>query len=323
MSTYGHGDKKYGRSGRLLSSVGRGWSGIAAELRAHPVREVAPFNPVYTEVTIAIRGCSGLVRRTGGGERQETRSEVGKIWLSPAGVGMDDICITAPHEEVLHLYLPAQPFSSLANDDMLRIGAHSLRYLADIKDEMIRQIGLVILSEMTSETAAGRMLVETSALALAARLAHSYAEPVSVRPQRFRSHRLDETRLRRVLDYIAQHLDEDITVAQLAGVACLSPFHFARMFGATLGVAPHRYVSQQRLESAMALLAAGKRPLSDIALSCQFSSQASFNRAFRRATGMTPGEYRRLGGSREKLPPQLAQTRSKLQQALERRARPA
>jgi len=73
----------------------------------------------------------------------------------------------------------------------------------------------------------------------------------------------------------------------------------------------------------MALLAAGKRPLSDIALSCQFSSQASFNRAFRRATGMTPGEYRRLGGSREKLPPQLAQTRSKLQQALERRARPA
>jgi AraC family transcriptional regulator len=41
------------------------------------------------------------------------------------------------------------------------------------------------------------------------------------------------------------------------------------------------------------MLAAGKRPLSDIALSCQFSSQASFSRAFRRATGVTPGEYRR------------------------------
>jgi AraC family transcriptional regulator len=141
--------------------------------------------------------------------------------------------------------------------------------------------------------AAGRMLVEASALALAARLAHSYAEPASVRPQRARSHRLDEIRLRRVLDYIAQHLDEHITVAQLAGVACLSPSHFARMFKAAVGMAPHRYVSHQRLEIAMVLLAAGQRSLSDIALSCQFSSQASFNRAFRRATGVTPGEYRR------------------------------
>jgi AraC family transcriptional regulator len=158
---------------------------------------------------------------------------------------------------------------------------------------MIRQIGLAILSEMASETAAGRMLVETSALALSARLAHSYAEPVSAQRPRFGSHRLDEVRLRRVLDYIAQHLDESITVARLAGVACLSPFHFARMFRASLGVAPHRYVSQQRLERAMVLLAAGKQPLSDIAVSCQFTSQPSFSRAFRRATGMTPGEYRR------------------------------
>jgi AraC family transcriptional regulator len=293
MNTYGHGEIKYRQSKLILSSAGRGWSGIAANLRAHPVCEVPPFDPVYTEVTIAMRGCSGLVRRTGGGERQETRSRAGKIWLSPAGVAMDEICITAPHEEVLHLFLPARPFSSLSSDDMPDPGSQSLRYLADIQDELIRQIGLAILSEMVSETAAGRMLVETSALALSARLAHSYAEPASVKPHGSRSQRLDEKRLRRVLDYVAQHLDEDITIAQLASVACLSPFHFARMFRASMDVAPHRYVSEQRLESAMALLAAGERSLSDIALGCQFSSQASFSRAFRRATGATPGEYRR------------------------------
>jgi AraC family transcriptional regulator len=292
MNTCGHGEIKYRQSQLILSSVGRGWSGIAADVRAHPVCEVPPFNPVYTEVTIALPGCSGLVRRTAGGERQETRSRVGKIWLSPAGIPMEEICITAP-QQVLHLFLPAQPFRSLANDHLPPIEPYSLRYLADIEDEMIRQIGLAILSEMASETAAGRMLVETSALTLSARLAHSYAEPGSVRRQGFGSHRLDRTRLRRVLDYIAQHLDEDITLAQLASVASLSPFHFARMFSAAMNVSPHRYVSQLRLERAMVLLAAGKRTLSDIALSCQFSSQASFNRAFRRATGMTPGEYRR------------------------------
>jgi hypothetical protein len=100
MSTFGHGDRKYLQSRVLLSSVGRGWSGIAADLRAHAVCEVPPFDPVRTEVPIAIRGCSGLVLRTGGGERQETRSGAGKIWLSPAGVHMEDICITAPH--VIH-----------------------------------------------------------------------------------------------------------------------------------------------------------------------------------------------------------------------------
>src|SRR6267378_2619177 len=195
MNTCGHGEIKYRQSELILSSVGRGWSGIAADVRAHPVCEVPPFNPLYTEVTIALPGCSGLVRRTAGGERQETRSRVGKIWLSPAGIPMEEICITAP-QQVLHLFLPAQPFRSPANDHLPRIEPYSLRYLADIEDEMIRQIGLAILS------------VETSALTLSARLAHSYAEPGSVRPQKFRSRRLDQTRLRRVLDYIAQHLDE-------------------------------------------------------------------------------------------------------------------
>jgi hypothetical protein len=44
------------------------WSGIAADLRGHPVREGLPFHPVYTEVTNAIRGYPGMVLRTGGVE---------------------------------------------------------------------------------------------------------------------------------------------------------------------------------------------------------------------------------------------------------------
>ena len=106
-------------------------------------------------------------------------------------------------------------------------------------------------------------------------------------------HRLDDVRLRRVLAYIEEHLAEDITVADLANVACLSIFHFTRAFAATMGVPPHRYVSQRRLESAKAMIATGRASLSEIALDCRFSSQSSFTRAFRRATGMTPAEYRR------------------------------
>ena len=60
-----------------------------------------------------------------------------------------------------------------------------------------------------------------------------------------------------------------------------------------MGISPHRYISRMRLENAMAELAAGKLPLAEIALNAQFSSQASFTRAFHRATGMTPKEYQR------------------------------
>jgi AraC family transcriptional regulator len=234
----------------------------------------------------------------------------GTIWLAPAGVE-EEISIVGVYEQALHLYLPQQTFNSLASDDTCRPDPYSLRYLSDIQDDMIREIGRAILPELAAESSAGRMFAEASALALAARLAHSYAEPAPRRPQRLRSHRLDEIRLRRVLDYIAENLGQGITIEQLASVACFSPSHFAHMFSVTMGVAPHRYVSRQRLQRAMTLLADGKRSLSDIAFSCQFSSQTSFNRAFLRATGVTPGEYRRARVEERYLP--LQQDGSKAQ----------
>jgi AraC family transcriptional regulator len=109
----------------------------------------------------------------------------------------------------------------------------------------------------------------------------------------FLGYRLDDGRLRRVLAYVEEHLAEDITVADLANVACLSIFHFTRAFAGAMGVPPHRYVSRRRLESAKAMLATGRASLSEIALESRFSSQSSFTRAFRRATGATPAEYRR------------------------------
>src|SRR6516162_9367810 len=136
MSMCGHGDRKYRESRALLSSIGRNWSGIAADLRSHPACETPKFSPIYTEVTITIRGCSGLVVRNGAGERQETYSEPGKIWLTPAGV-KDEISVVGVHEQVLHLFLPQQTFKSLASDERFRPDLYSLRYLADLQDDMI------------------------------------------------------------------------------------------------------------------------------------------------------------------------------------------
>jgi AraC family transcriptional regulator len=96
-----------------------------------------------------------------------------------------------------------------------------------------------------------------------------------------------------VLDYIEANLEGDLTIAQLASVACLSQFHFARAFKLAIGQSPHRYVSACRLERAKELLADSDRALIDIALALKFSCHANFTRAFRQATGRTPAEYRR------------------------------
>lgn len=288
--------RKYPRSKLLASSAGHGWSTIAAELRSHPAGRIASGLQQSVEIVLAIRGADdGFVVRTGAGRQQQTRPASGTIWLAPIGIGDEEITITAPIPEALHLYLPARQFNLLADQyNLSRSPVHSIQYLGGLTDELIRQIGLSLLVEMTRESSTGRMFAETASLMLAARLAHSYADGSALEPLSGPGHRLDNARLRRVLDHIDQHLEEQIALADLARLANLSTFHFSRMFTAAIGLPPGRFVSRRRLENAMAMLAVGKLPLSEIAHRSGFSSQASFSRAFRRATGMTPGEYRRL-----------------------------
>lgn len=235
----------------------------------------------------------GLVRRGTDGFNQDAAPKTGAIWLSPAGVGKD-IVITAPIPQTMHLYLPVVLFDRLKDDFHLPSApARAIRHAAGIGDGVIEQIGHSILSELTVETAASRMYIETASLTLAARLLQKYCDDGSRTPAEPSSQHFDHRRLRRVLDYISANIGDDITLADLAGAAGYSPFHFARKFTRAMGISPHRYISRVRLENAMAELASGWLPLAEIALNAQFSSQASFTRAFHRTTGVTPNEYRR------------------------------
>jgi AraC family transcriptional regulator len=296
MELQTHGARKYPTSELLRSSAGLGWSAISAELRSHGTSETPVIVPQNVELCLSVAGNDeGLVIRTGAGQRQETRPSTGTIWLSPVGVGDNVITIEVPIPTTLHLYLPATLFRRLADDfNLPQTPSHSIRYAAGIRDEVINQIGLSIVSAMTDETAAGRMFVETAAATLAARLLQAYCDSGSSKSCEPNAHRLDQARLRRTLDYISMNIDKEITLGQLAGVAGLSVFHFARTFTRAMGVSPHRYVSRMRLENAMADIAAGKLSLAQIAFNAGFSSQASFTRAFYRVTGLTPGEYRTL-----------------------------
>ena len=297
MQVQRHEDLKYPSSTELLkSSKDLGWSTLLAELHSHGRYEgPGAAAPTHADVGIIVRGSDeGLLTYKFAGSWQSTRPTTGSIHLRPIGVNSDEVRIGSANMQALHLYVPTVAFARLMDDyNLPAVPGRSIRYSCGVQDELINQIGLSVLSEMMCPTAAGRILVETSSLLLAARLAHAHAETELIRLPILTPHRLDNVRLRRVLAYVEEHLAEHITVTDLANVACLSIFHFTRAFAAAMGVPPHRYVSQRRLESAKAMIATGRASLSEIALHCRFSSQSSLTRAFRRATGMTPAEYRR------------------------------
>jgi hypothetical protein len=130
--------------------------------------------PQHTELILAVAGNdNGLISRTGACQLQEHTPTTGRVSLTPIAVGDNEATITAP--AMLHLYLPTLLFRRLSDDFSLTgMPAHSIRY-AGLRDEIISQVGRSIVSEMTNESAAGRMFVETASLMLAARLLRTYA----------------------------------------------------------------------------------------------------------------------------------------------------
>lgn len=101
---------------------------------------------------------------------------------------------------------------------------------------------------------------------------------------------------RRLREFIDSHLDQPLTLGQLAGLCALSEYHFARMFQLSFGLPPHRYVLAQRLRRAQQLLQHSALPLGEVALACGFASASHFSNRFRQALGATPGQYRQAFG---------------------------
>jgi AraC family transcriptional regulator len=104
---------------------------------------------------------------------------------------------------------------------------------------------------------------------------------------------LSATRKPLVLDLIEERLTDNIRLEELAAVAGISQFHFARQFKASVGVSPHEYQLRRRIERARNLLLASSEPTqTEIAHSLGFSDESHFRKHFKRIVGVTPGQFR-------------------------------
>jgi AraC family transcriptional regulator len=153
-----------------------------------------------------------------------------------------------------------------------------------------RSDGMLLLTELQQENLGSKLYIESLANVLAIHLLRQYTAAKPNLP--IYEGGLPQRQLLQVLEYINDHLSQDIKLADLADLLGMSQFHFSHLFKQALGTSPYQYLLQQRIERAKQLLKQTDLSIMDIALECGFNSHSHLSKQFRQFTAMTPKAYR-------------------------------
>lgn len=195
---------------------------------------------------------------------------------------------------VVHLLLDGLRFHRLLEDAGECASALEPALLR--RDPAFLRIARAVMKEAAMPGTASRLYADHMCLAVAVRLARLRADGGTAQPGELLALPLSSPRLRRAIACIHDRLADDLSHAELASEAGMSPFHFARAFKAATGLPPHRYVLQCRVQRAQALLVETHQSVTEIAHACGFSSSQHLAKVFRQHVGATPSGYR--GGRR-------------------------
>jgi AraC family transcriptional regulator len=186
----------------------------------------------------------------------------------------------------------SRPARSLLLDTADAIGLRSddarLAPSIHILDPQIERIGWMMQAEDRDAYPGGRLFADSLAAALAARLLALQSRHPAATSQAGRA--LPAWRLRQVIEYIEAHLDQDLTLAELASVAGFSLSHFKALFKQATGTPVHRFVLERRVERARLHLLEGGMSLTDIALETGFAHPSHMARCMRRMLGLSPSQ---------------------------------
>lgn len=203
------------------------------------------------------------------------------VGVIPAGCDLRLVC----HNQEPNLLIWITP----GGFDQLELGKTKLRPKHWGACPETFQFGEIARREVAKEAAADNLLLETAALSIIARMADLFRDGRDAVPKS------ENRRVGRALEYIAENLHRNIDLSEISNAACLSPFHFSRIFKAHMGMSPHSYVIMRRVERASVMLRSTRDSLAVIAHECGFSSQAHMTTMFARTKNITPAAYRRGG----------------------------
>jgi len=241
-----------------------------------------------TQITVAmspaqVRG--EWVGTAGRVERRELNGDM--IWVVPPGV--QHLIHFNRKASLVHLYIDEGFFRSMlpdAPDNMQQALIPSLL----VRDQFLVELAKSLYRETKLRTPT-ELFTQSVATLTASHLVRTYSCSRDSLPL-YRGG-LGPSREKRIRAYIDEHLSEDLSLEELARVVDISPNYLISLFRDSVGMTPHKYVLQQRIERTRKLLARPGLSLLEIAQGCGFRDQSQFTTIFRRNFGVTPGQYRR------------------------------
>jgi AraC family transcriptional regulator len=283
----------------VTSSDGRGWRGVRVLRFRHTSGEVEV--PPFTAhaVIVHLGPPVDVGESVNGGRLRDARVMRGEVAVIPAGVPT----LWRWGEQLadrLHLYLdPALLEGVAAEAGLGREGFEVLDGLS-VRDPLVEQVGLLLLSELESGPA-GPLYAESLANALAAHVVREHSSLGRRAVHRLDRHSgrgLSSRVLRRTVEYVEENLAGELSLAEIAGAANMSPYHFSRLFKESVGSPPHRYVVARRVERAKDLLLGTDLPIAEVAREVGFSGQSHLHFHVKRLLGATPASLRSRGPAR-------------------------
>lgn len=269
----------------LLASSG--WDNVHFELHQQPTFATAEHQHTMHVIAYGLPYASGACSTgyrwlDGKGERE--RRDIGDIAIIPAGIS-HRCSWDSPAQFMILAIDPAflqQVGQDWVNPDLIELIPHSMSR----QDPLIQ--GIFSTFKETAKTAGigSLLLVDSLKTALAIHLLRQYC---TTRPK-LSSYAggLSPTTLTLVIQYIREHLHQDLQLNQIAAIAQMSPYHFLRLFKKSTGVTPHQYILQCRIERATYLLQHSQLSIADIAVQTGFCDQSHLTRYFKRMAGITP-----------------------------------
>ena len=209
------------------------------------------------------------------------------IFLSPGT--RDRLHFHGPTQRIV---MSVDPLLIKEGSDQLELpGIPEFRNLWTFQDEQLRRLILEMEREMSSGWELGSLYGDLLSNAFVIALIKKYGKTLSYAGSFDGG--LSRPKLRQVLSYIDENFSRDIRLRELACVAGLSDYHFARSFRQSTGSTPHQYLLQIRIDRAKSLLLQPQWTILQIALALGFSDNSRFAKVFRAHTGVSPAEWRR------------------------------
>ncbi|HKR39500.1 MAG TPA: AraC family transcriptional regulator [Paraburkholderia sp.] len=272
-----------GTSVSLRSSAGLGWQGGGAELLRVSAGQHRFPAMSYHRLGIHV-GTPVRARCACDGRRQARLQAHGDADVVPAGVEgewTDDADCT-----ILRVWFDDRFVRSIAEQMENPWGKREIRPHLQLRDPRINSLAGALLAEIDAGTACDPLFAESISTAMVVRLLGGTGASEGRGAAVLAAHKAT-----RVTDYIESHLDERLTLGELAALVDLSVPHFKALFRETLGMPVHQYVVRRRVERARALLVEGKLSLSQVALEAGFAHQSHMAHWMTRLLGVTPRAF--------------------------------